>query len=100
MDYGHQETIIQFLHSPALGGLFCIGLIIHQYYILLAPMMLFVYGAALFSAEKYTLKLVRFFGISEMLLGLVALFSGMDYFFWALGFGVLHIVYGILMYKK
>ncbi|KUG10733.1 hypothetical protein BEI02_09430 [Elizabethkingia sp. HvH-WGS333] len=84
-----------------LGGIFCIGLIIHQYYILLAPMMLFVYGTALFSAEKYTLNVVRFLGISEMLLGIIALFfPGHGLLFWALGFGVLHIVYGILMYKK
>ncbi|MDX8572723.1 MULTISPECIES: hypothetical protein [Elizabethkingia] len=84
-----------------LGGIFCIGLIIHQYYILLAPMMLFVYGTALFSAEKYTLNVVRFLGISEMVLGIIALFfPGHGLLFWALGFGVLHIVYGILMYKK
>ncbi|CAI9673915.1 hypothetical protein HZP84_16650 [Elizabethkingia anophelis] len=96
-----KKLLFNFCIPLALGGLFCIGLIIHQYYILLAPMMLFVYGAALFSAEKYTLKLVRFFGISEMLLGLVALFfPGHGLLFWALGFGVLHIVYGILMYKK
>ncbi|WMC06649.1 hypothetical protein [Elizabethkingia anophelis] len=96
-----KKLLFNFCIPLALGGLFCIGLIIHQYYILLAPMMLFVYGAALFSAEKYTLKLVRFFGISEMLLGLVALFfPGHVLLFWALGFGVLHIVYGILMYKK
>ena len=63
--------------------------------------MLFVYGAALFSAEKYTLDVVRFLGISEMILGIIALFfPGHGLLFWALGFGVLHIVYGILMYKK
>lgn len=68
------KTIVQFCVPLAFGGLFCIGLVIHQYYILIAPMMLFVYGAALFSAEKYTLDVVRFLGISEMILGIIALF--------------------------
>ncbi|MCT4212957.1 hypothetical protein HZP47_13750 [Elizabethkingia anophelis] len=96
-----KKLLFNFCIPLALGGLFCIGLIIHQYYILIAPMMLFVYGAALFSAEKYTLDVVRFLGISEMILGIIALFfPGHGLLFWALGFGVLHIVYGILMYKK
>ncbi len=89
-----KKLLFNFCIPLALGGLFCIGLIIHQYYILLAPMMLFVYGAALFSAEKYTLKLVRFFGISEMLLGLVALFfPGHGLLF--LGFRIWSVTYCI-----
>ena len=96
-----KKLLFNFCVPLALGGIFCIGLVAQQYYILIAPMMLFVYGAALFCAEKYTLDVVRFLGISEMILGIIAIFfPGHGLLFWALGFGVLHIVYGILMYKK
>ncbi|MDE5439477.1 hypothetical protein KRE40_16040 [Elizabethkingia meningoseptica] len=96
-----KKLLFNFCIPLGLGGIFCLGLVFHQYYILVAPLMLFVYGVSLFCAEKYTLDVVRFLGISEMALGVIALFfPGHGLLFWALGFGILHIVYGILMYKK
>ena len=49
-------------------------------------------------AELYAKK---YLGISEIILGLLATyFIGYGMLFWAIGFGGLHIVYGILMYFK
>ena len=45
--------------------------------------------------------MVRYLGLSEIALGLIScFFIGYGLLFWALGFGVLHIVYGALMYNK
>jgi hypothetical protein len=56
---------------------------------------------ALVNASKYTLTEIRSLGLLEVALGLVAVqFIGYGLLFWAIGFGVLHIVYGIWMYIK
>ena len=83
------------------GGIFCIGLLSHDLFGLVAPSTLIFYGLACVNASKYTLTDIRYLGICEIILGLIALFFiGYGLEFWALGFGVLHIVYGTLMYFK
>ncbi|MCI5082046.1 MAG: hypothetical protein MRY78_10145 [Saprospiraceae bacterium] len=84
-----------------VGGLFCLALLHHGYLGLIAPSTLIFYGLALLNASKYTLHDIRYLGLSEMILGLIALFYlGYGLEFWAIGFGVLHIVYGLMMYYK
>jgi hypothetical protein len=68
---------------------------------LVAPTCLVFYGLALINASKYTYTDIRFLGICEVMLGIVALFNiGYGLYFWAFGFGVLHIIYGFIMYFK
>ena len=76
-------------------------LLFHHVVFLIAPVMLIFYGIALISASKFTFTMVRYLGLSEILLGLMAcFFVGYGLLFWAVGFGVLHIIYGALMYNK
>lgn len=83
------------------GGIFCLALQYHQLLVFIAPATLIFYGLALVNASKYTLTDVQNLGYLEILLGLFSLFFlGWGLVFWAIGFGVLHIVYGIVMYKK
>ena len=83
------------------GGLFCVTLVLHGGIGLVAPATLIFYGLALINASKYTLRDIRYLGLSELVLGLVASFmAGYGLIFWSIGFGVLHIVYGLLMYFK
>ena len=85
----------------ACGGVFCLVLIVHHIYGLVAPTMLIFYGLALFSAGKYTLGDVRSLGLIEIFLGFLnCAFIGYGIYFWAVGFGVMHIIYGIVMYYK
>jgi hypothetical protein len=68
---------------------------------LIAPVCLLFYGLALVNASKFTFEEVKYFGIIEIVLGLVAAnFIGYGLLFWAIGFGVLHILYGIYMQLK
>lgn len=83
------------------GGLFCVIITWHHLFYLVAPSMLIFYGLALISASKYTQSDIFWLGICDLVLGLLAaVFVGYGLVFWGIGFGVLHIVYGLLMYKK
>ncbi|MBL7815647.1 MAG: hypothetical protein JNL70_11570 [Saprospiraceae bacterium] len=83
------------------GGFFCLALLLHGSIGYLAPATLVFYGLALVNGSKYTLHDVYYLGLTEIALGLVAMFMlryGLE--FWVIGFGVLHIVYGTMMYFK
>ena len=87
----------------ATGGIFIISVLFnHPNSVgLIAPSCLVFYGLALINASKYTYSDIRFLGICEVILGLIALFNiGYGLYFWAIGFGFLHIIYGLIMYFK
>ncbi|SHJ64636.1 hypothetical protein [Flavobacterium haoranii] len=96
-----KRLLINFAIPLVAGGIFALLLLRNGYYGLIAPITLLFYGLACFSASKYTLRDVRYLGITEIILGLVAVeFSGYGLWFWVLGFGVAHILYGSIMYFK
>ena len=85
------------------GGLFCLALISHGngFVLMVSPAMLLFYGLALVNCSKFTLHDIRYLGYLEVFLGIVASFlPGHGLLFWALGFGVLHIIYGSVMWFK
>ncbi len=83
------------------GGVFCIAMYYHHSIVFIAPAMLIFYGLALVNCSKYTLNDIRYLGYLEIILGLTSLFFiGYGLYFWAFGFGILHIIYGISMYFK
>ena len=83
------------------GGIFCIGLMNNHEFGLVAPATLVFYGLACINAGKYTLDEIRNLGIAEVALGLFGMFyPGLGLELWAIGFGILHIAYGTLMYYK
>ncbi len=68
---------------------------------LIAPSCLIFYGLALLNGSKYTVSEIRWLGICQIILGLINLwFIGYGLIAWAIGFGVLHILYGALMWWK
>lgn len=83
------------------GGLFLLILLAQGTLYLIAPAMLIFYGLALINGSKYTLNDIRYLGYMEIILGLLATwFYGNGLLFWTIGFGVLHIIYGAVMYWK
>ena len=70
-------------------------------YGLIAPGCLIFYGLALVNASKYTFNDIRYLGVLEIILGLISsVYVGYGLICWAIGFGVLHIIYGAFMYFK
>jgi hypothetical protein len=85
----------------AVGGIFLIRMMYNGEFELVAPGCLIFYGLALVNGSKYTLGEVRYLGYGMLALGIMNLFYvGYGLYFWAMGFGILHIVYGITMWMK
>jgi hypothetical protein len=85
----------------AAGGIFCLAMLSYGFIWLVFPATLLFYGIALVNASRFTYPEVFYLGISEIGIGCVALFlTGYSLLFWSLGFGVLHIVYGLTMYSR
>jgi len=96
-----KSLVLALVVPLAAGGGMCLVLLSHFLFSLLPSMMLVFYGLALVSAGKYTLGEVRYLGIVEVGIGLAAgLWPEWGLVLWGIGFGVLHIVYGIAMYMK
>ncbi len=84
-----------------VGGLFLFKMLHYGTFGLVAPGCLIFYGLGLINASKYTLDEIRNLGYLQILLGVINLwFVGYGLYFWAMGFGVMHIVYGIYMWQK
>ena len=85
----------------AAGGLFCLRLYLGGDAALVVPGLLVFYGLALLNASKFTLDEIRWLGLTQIGLGLLAtLLPGWGLLFFALGFGLGHIGYGLLMYNR
>lgn len=83
------------------GGCFVLILFSQGYYGIIAAGCLIFYGLALVAASQYTYGDVKWLGICEIGLGLLAtLLPGFGLYFWAIGFGLLHILYGTIMHFK
>jgi hypothetical protein len=84
-----------------VGGIVVLRMLDLKYYLLIAPCCLIFYGLALVNGSKYTLGEVRYLGYCEIALGLINLWiPGYGLIFWATGFGLLHIIYGTMMWWK
>ena len=96
-----KRLLTNFLIPMFTGGILCFMLLLKGFIGLVAPFTLIFYGLALVNASKYTLPQVKSLGILEITLGLAAThFIGYSLLIWALGFGVLHIIYGVIMQAK
>lgn len=102
-DKTSKSLLINLLVPLVAGGLFIIALLINHpnTYSIIAPSCLIFYGLSLINASKYTYSDIRYLGFCEVFLGLVCMFYvGYGLIFWAVGFGILHIIYGLVMYFK
>jgi len=87
---------------PLIVGGFLILILISKGLIgLIVPFTLLFYGLALYNASKFTYDAVKILGLIEIGLGLIsAYFIGYGLLFWALGFGLIHIIYGIYIHYR
>jgi hypothetical protein len=83
------------------GGIFSLVCIYRGDVGIVASTTLIFYGLALVNVSKYTFDEIHYLGITEIVLGIAAavfLYHGI--IFWTVGFGICHIIYGLIMYKK
>lgn len=83
------------------GGIFIVILFSKGLLSLIAPLTLIFYGLALLNASKFTYEELKYLGLINIALGLIATyFLQYGLLFWAIGFGIMHIVYGIYMHLR
>jgi len=83
------------------GGAFAIIMVLRNNPEMFAAVTLIFYGLSLVNAGKFTFGEIHYLGLTEIGLGiLAAVFINHGLLFWTIGFGVMHIVYGIVMYYK
>ena len=83
------------------GGILSLIFIYRGEIEIVAAITLIFYGLALINASRYTFDEIHYLGITEVILGIAAaifLYNGI--IFWTIGFGICHIIYGAIMYKK
>ncbi len=96
-----RRLLIALMMPLAVGAIYCFALVRYDLVGLIAPTTLIFYGLALLHIDRYTIGDMRKLGLVEIALGAIGLFlPKYGLFLWALGFGVLHILYGLWMYRK
>lgn len=96
-----KQLMVDLLIPLVTGGLFILILLSRGYYGVAAPACLIFYGLALINASRNTYSEVKYLGFTEIILGLISAFiPGYALIFWALGFGVMHIIYGAVMHFR
>jgi len=100
-DIQTKRLLINLFIPLITGGLFCLMLLLKGFVGIILPLTLIFYGLALVNGSKYTLPEIRNLGLIEILLGLIA-FEFIEYglLFWAFGFGVIQIIYGLIIKRK
>lgn len=94
-----KRLLFNFMVPLITGGIFSLILLNNGFFGYIASATLIFYGLSLFSASKYTIGNVKYLGIAEIILGLIAMnYVGYGIYFWAIGFGFFHIIYGAMMY--
>jgi len=100
-DLQTKSLLINLFIPLVTGGILCLILLFKGFIGIIAPLTLIFYGLALVNASKYTLDEVRSLGIVEIVLGLLGIyFIGYGLIIWTIGFGIVHIIYGIIMHLK
>ena len=83
------------------GGLLALVFLAKGLLVLMAPVTLIFYGIGLYNASKFTYEDVKYLGFIQIALGLLGAFiTEYNLLFWAFGFGVMHIIYGIYVNYK
>lgn len=96
-----KRFLVQFFIPLFVGGILCLIFACQNQVIYIPAMMLIFYGFALVHASKFSLDTIKNLGYLEIVAGLVAAaFTQYGMWYWVIGFGVLHIIYGFIIYTK
>lgn len=96
-----KRILSKFLFVLLVGGIVSLIFVNNFSFAYVAPATLLFYGLSLYTVERDTIVEIKYLAICEIILGLLAfyfIYNGL--MFWFLGFGVLHIIFGIWMLKK
>lgn len=83
------------------GGVIILIFLSRGVYQDISSFSLIFYGLALVNAAKFTRQEIFYMGLLQIALGVFAvLLPALGLLFWAIGFGLVHIIYGSVMYFR
>lgn len=95
------KTLYNLCVPLVAGGIFSLVCLYRGETEIIASTTLIFYGLALVNTSKYTFDEIHYLGITEIVLGIAAaIFLHAGIILWTIGFGVCHIIYGLILYKK
>ncbi|MGV3459826.1 MAG: hypothetical protein ACO1N9_05155 [Flavobacterium sp.] len=96
-----KKMLLGMIVPLATGGLSILIALNYGFLLATPAISLIFYGLALFNAGEYTFREIRGLGLIQLLFGFLAiLFPEYCLVIWALGFGVMHIIYGAYIHFK
>jgi hypothetical protein len=96
-----RKLAVSMMIPMGAAACFILFFILNHHFAYIVPASLVFYGLTLINSSKYTFSDIRYLGLSEVIIGCIALFiPDMGLYLWALGFGIMHIVYGTIMWFK
>lgn len=96
-----RRLLVHLLIPLVSGGIFILILVLQHNMGLVASVMLIFYGLSLVNAGKFTFSEIHYLGLTEIVLGILAgVFVNQGLLFWTMGFGLMHILYGVVMYFR
>ena len=96
-----KRILRKFLFVLVVGGIVGLIFINNLSFAYVAPITLLFYGLSLYTVERDTIIEIKYLAICEIILGLLAfyfIFNGL--LFWFVGFGILHVIFGLWMVRK
>lgn len=100
-DHTTKKMLINMAIPLISGVFFVLALLYYNNFVFVLPATLIFYGLALINGGHFTYSDIRYLGVLQILMGFISLFLfNYAILIWCISFGVLHIVYGILMYFK
>jgi len=96
-----RRLLIHLIIPMVTGGIFILLLVLQNNLVLIASAMLVFYGLSLVNAGKFTFSEIHYLGLTEIGLGILAgLYVHQGLLFWTIGFGLMHVIYGAVMYFR
>ena len=96
-----QRLLVHLMIPLVSGGIFILILVFQNNLAPVVSVMLIFYGLSLVNAGKFTFGEIHYLGLTEIVLGILSgVFINHGLLFWTLGFGLVHIVYGTVMYYR
>ena len=96
-----RRVLIHLMIPLAAGGLFILVMMFRNHLDMVVSAMLIFYGLSLVNAGKFTFGEIHYLGLTEIVLGILAgVFTNYGLLIWTIGFGLMHILYGTVMYYR
>lgn len=96
-----RQLLLTMLVPLIAGGILSIILILKNHINLIAPITLIFYGLALVNAGRFTNREAVMLGMAEIVIGMAAAaWQDYGFWFWGIGFGIMHILYGVILFFK